>query len=310
MSQMTPAQARVIDPILSTVVRGYKHPGNIGFSLFPAVSVPKMGGTRIEFGKEDFKAVNTIRAPGGRIAEVQFGHTGTPYALTSHALAGKVPQEHVREASGTPAADQMGRAARSVMAMMLLELEREQAVLATTAGNFPSGSKTTLTSTDQWSHDSSTPGQDIEEASEVVRGKIGVRPNTLVIGAKVLARLKFHPKLLEAFKYTSGGSVTEEQVKQYFGVPNFHVGSAITASQAGVFSDVWGDFAILAYTAIGAADMGEPSFGYTYELNGSPDASGQRWDADTKSWKTDVEYYRAPEIVGAEAGYLFSDCLA
>lgn len=308
--QMTPAQTRVIDPIISGAVRGYKQGGLVGGSLFPTVTVMKSGGTRIEFDKEDFKSVNTRRAPGARVAEVQFGHSGTAFSLVHHALAGKVPQELVREAAGTPAADQVGRAARSVMRIMLLELEREQATLATTAANYPTGNKATLAGTDQWSHADSTPGDDIETASEAIRAKIGMRPNTIVLGAKVMARLRHHPDVVERVKYTSFGVPTDDQIRQYLGIPNLFVGDAITADAAGTFSDVWGDFVVLAYTAVGSEDMGEPSFGYTYQLNGSPNASEVWYDRDYKSWKTDVEFDRSAEIVGSDAGYLFSDVLA
>lgn len=308
-NQMTPGQARVIDPIISTAIRGYSHPGRVGNMLFPVVNVAKTGGTRIEFGKEDFKAVNTRRAPGARVAEVQFGHSGLPFALTSHALAGKVPQEMIREAAGTPASDVMARAGTAVMAMMLLELEREQAALATNAANYPTGNKVTLVGTAKWSDAASDPLGDVETAKEAIRSKIGLRPNTMIVGASVMSRLRNHPKIIDAVKYTSFGVPTVEQIRNFFGVPQFGVGEAITAAADDTFSDVWGDFVILAYTTIGSSGMGEPSFAYTYQLTGSPNGSEAYFDRSVKSWLTDVEFDRSPEIVGPEAGYLISDVL-
>ena len=65
MNQMTPAQARVIDPILTEIARGYG--GNqapIADILFPTVPVAQRGGRIIAFGPDDFKLYSTARAPG------------------------------------------------------------------------------------------------------------------------------------------------------------------------------------------------------------------------------------------------------
>lgn len=64
MPQMTPATARVIDPILTNVARGYANNALIGMSLFPAVPVQQRGGKIVSFGKEAFMTYATGRAPG------------------------------------------------------------------------------------------------------------------------------------------------------------------------------------------------------------------------------------------------------
>lgn len=306
--QMTPAQARVIDPILSSVVRGFKHSGNIlSEALFPYVSVPKRGGTRIEFGKEDFKAVTTIRTPGSRVGEVQFGHSGKTYALVDHALAAKVPQEHVQETAGTPAADQMGRAANSVMRILLLNLERDQAALATDAAKYAAGNKATLTGTDQWSAAAADIAQQVADWKAAVRGKIGMDPNTMVLPYKARNALRHNTQFQEAVKYTRGGFPTIEDIARFLEIERVFEAKAVTNPGDDTFSDVWGDFGWLGYVEASPSDMGMPSFGYTYRLNGHPLASEMWFDRDVKSWKSDVEFTRSPEIVGADAGYLVTD---
>jgi hypothetical protein len=79
--QMNTSQARVIDPILSTVARGYKNAELVGNLLFPFVPVGQRGGTIITFGREDFRLYNTARAPGAQTKRVQYGHSGAPFAL-------------------------------------------------------------------------------------------------------------------------------------------------------------------------------------------------------------------------------------
>ena len=58
------------------------------------------------------------------------------------------------------------------------------------------------------------------------------------------------------------------------------------------------------------SDMGLPSYGYTYRLNGHPTASEMWYDRDLKSWKSDVTFARSAEIVGADSGYLISAAVA
>lgn len=304
-NQQTPAQSRVIDPILSSIVRGYKHPQNVlTEALFPFVDVTKRGGTRIEFGVEDFRAVNTQRAPGSRIAEVQFGHAGLPYALTDHALAAKVPQEMVQESAGTPASDQMGRANISVMRIMLLELERAQAALATTAGSYAAGNKVTLTAGTEWSDITSDIIGMVEDWKAAVRAKIGMDPNTLILPWGCMKAIKKHTQLKDLLKVTDGVP-TLQHLQDALEIERiFRVGSI--SSDGSAFSDVWGDFGLLAYVEANPSSAGEPSFGYTYRMAGHPSATPTRWDPDTKSWKSDVEFTRSPEIVGIDSGYLVS----
>lgn len=49
MPQMTTGAARVVNPILSTVARGYRNESYIGLRLFPYVPVGQRGGKIITF---------------------------------------------------------------------------------------------------------------------------------------------------------------------------------------------------------------------------------------------------------------------
>ena len=58
MPQATPGQARVVDPILSAVARGYRSPkAAVANVLFPIVTVGLRAGRIISFGPDDFKLV-------------------------------------------------------------------------------------------------------------------------------------------------------------------------------------------------------------------------------------------------------------
>ena len=314
MPQLSPSQARVIDPILTTVAQGYKNAELVGPALFPYVPVQQRGGKIITFGKEDFQLYATGRTPGAATRRVQFGYSGSSYALESHSLEGLVPQELMQEAQAVPGINMATSAISKVQAIIALRLEKAQADLATTAGNYGASNKLALSSTARWSDLTSgvsDPVNDIEAAKEAVRAQIGRYPDTVVIGAAVMAKLRQHPKIVDRIKYTGRDVATPELLASLFGVQRVLIGGAVSATDAGVFSDVWGKNVVVAYTALGTlADQGQPTYGYTYRLGGYPMVEPPYEDRNAKSWIYPVTDEVAPVIAGASAGYLLSSVVA
>lgn len=312
-AQMTPSGTRVVDPILTTVAQGYKNADFVGNALFPVVPVSQRGGSIISFAKEDFQLYNTGRAPGAKTSRVQFGCSSGKYALEQHSLEGLVPFEIMQEANAVPGIDMGKVAVMKVQNIIALRTEKAQADLATTAANYAASNKATLAGTDQWSDYSgiSQPNKLIASAIEVVRSKVGKRANTVVIGAAVFAALKNHPVIIDRLKYTGRDVVTTELLASLWDVKRVFVGDAVYADDAGTFSDVWGKSVVAAYTEIGSlADMGLPSYGYTYRLDGNPAVEVPYQDRNAKSWIYPVTDELSPVIAGALAGFLYSNVVA
>lgn len=310
---MSASGARVIDPILTTVAQGYQNAEFIGMNLFPSVPVGQRGGKIITFGKEDFALYNTARAPGANTKRIQYGYSGSPFALESHSLEGLVPFELMQEADAVPGIDLGRGAVLKVQNIVGLRLEYAQAQLSTTAANYPVGNKITLSGTGQWSDQTtgvSDPVKDIETAKEAVRGKIGKRPNTVAMGAAVWAQLRTHPKIIDRIKYTGRDSATPELVANLFGVKRVLIGDAIYDNN-GTFADVWGKSVVVAYTEMASvAELGVPSFGYTYRLGGYPLVEQPYQDRNAKSWIYPITDEVSPVIAGSTAGYLISAAVA
>lgn len=314
MPQLTPSQARVIDPILSTVAQGYKNSELIGSALFPIVPVGTRGGKIITFGKEDFALYNTSRAPGANTRRVQFGYSGASFALESHSLEGQVPIELMEEGQAVPGIDQGSIAVYKTQNIIFSRLEYAQATLATTPGNYGAANKVTLSGTSQWSDLTSgvsDPIKDIETGKEAVRKQIGRRPNTIVMGPSVFAMLKMHPKVIDRMKYTGRDIATPELLASLFDVKRVIVGEAVYTDGAGVMQDMWGKYVVVAYTEMsGVADAGSPTYGYTYRLRGYPMVEQSYQERNSKSWIYPVTDEVAPVIAGASAGYLISGAVA
>lgn len=306
-------QARVVDPVLTEIVQGYRNADRVGQVLFPAVDVNQRGGQVLEFGKEVFQTINARRAPGADTQSVAFGYLGKPYQLVQDALNSPVPREIMEDARNVPGIDLGTRATNVVMNILTLTLECEQAAIATNADTYDADHKLSLAGADQWSDPASDPAGDVEAAKDAVRRTAGIEPNRMVISKPVFSALKFHPKVTERFKYTSAESITAKMLANLFDLDEIAVGKASvldTADDNAPFTDVWGNAAVLAYVPASPKGMEEPSFGYTYRLKGHPFVEAPWWDDNRKSWVYGVTYERLPVLTGIASGFLFQNVVA
>lgn len=304
--------AGVVDPILSTHARGYKNSSFIHTTLFPRVLVPSRSAKVIKFGKDDFRRAQTRRAPGADTARIQFGFGADTVSLTQDALEGVVPFEIQQEAAGMPGIDLAKLHINKVLKAIELGHEIDAAAIARTAASYDANHKLALVGADRWTSTTSDPAADIDEASDNIRRSIGTSPNTLVVGPSAAKALKRHPKVKEQFKYTSDRSITMEMLAQAFELERVVVGKAVylpeTAADTAMATDIWGDDAILAYVPPEEdAEMGEPSYGYTYELTGFPMVEEPYADRRAKSWVYPTTSERRVYLTGAESGFLFQN---
>lgn len=301
-----PQQIRVIDPVLSNVVQGYRNPELVGYSLFPPVPVAASGGQIIEFGKESFTLFASQRAPGGSTLSVSFGYQGKPYALENHSLEGLVPREYLRDGMVVPGIDLGERAVRLVMKSLLLGLENQQATLARAAASYPSTNKVNVASAPWTDKVNGNPSQDIETAKNAVRSQVGIEPNTVVLSAKAFAAAKVHPLIIDRFKYTGRDAIAADMLASIWDVATVKIGRAMVFA-GGAMSDVWGGDVVVAYVPQSTSGQEEPSYGYTYEMIGHPMVEEARYEGNQKSWMYPVTHERAPVITGITSGYLIQN---
>lgn len=305
------SSARVIDPILTTLAQGYRQAEFIGDKLFPRVPVTARGGKVLEFGKESFQRYASRRAPGTRTARIDFGYSGKPFSLYQDSLEAPVPREIAQDAAAVPGID-LGRGAVStVMRAILLNQEIDQATLATTASNYEADSVLVLTSTAKWSAETGTPITDIDNAREVIRRKCGIYPNVVTLSAKAFNAARNNPtvlaRVLNGGKNAEPAQVTREALAVLFNVDEVVVGAGIYMEGAASL-DIWGNDVVLAYVpkSLGgnSMDMAQPSYGYTYTLNGNPLVETPYWEQQSKSWIYGVTFERAPVLSGIASGFL------
>lgn len=306
------AQTRVVDPILSEHARGYRRPGNVGNALFPVAPVDSYGGQVITFGKEAFRLYNSKRAPGARTKRIEFGYSGEKYSIVPSALEALVPYERMRDAAAVPGINLATRAVNLVLASQQLETEYEQATIARNASNYDADHKVALVGTARWTGEDSDPSKDINTGMEAIGDTIGVEGNTVLLSRHAFNALKFNASIIERIKYTGRDAVTVDLLKALWGVDNIVVGGAkVATGQADTLSEVWGDDVIVAYVAAGGGDgtgnAEEPSYGYTYAIEGMPSVEEPYQDKNARSWVYQVANDCTPVLSGMTAGYLIQN---
>lgn len=312
--QLAAPAARVIDPVLTAAARGYTNAMFIHRALFPAVPTSARGGVRIEFDRTDFRRTRSKRAPGATTQRVQFGHEGHKFALNQHRLAGMQPLEPAQDAMTVAGLDMNMRTVDGTQMLVELEKEIDAATIATAADTYDASHRMALVGTAQWSDDSSDPVDNVTDAIEIIRQATARRPNTIVMGGRVFSKLRKHSAALDHIRYKDAEGrkkiATREDIGMMFDIPNVVVGDAIYADENDNTIDVWGNNVVIAYTEIGSTSRYVPSYGYGYQLTGTPLVEEPVFDRDTNSWLYYFCDEYSQEVVGKDAGFLIQDAVA
>lgn len=161
-----------------------------------------------------------------------------------------------------------------------LQLRRERAL---SANLFASGKgwtdKVGGTDFTQWSDlQNSSPLVDMVTFNDTVELAIGREGNTLLIGKPVWNVLRWHPDLIEVVKNVERGVVTEQLVRDLFGIDRLLIGRAIytsdpegTAESSVTYQRIWGKSGLLLYLTPRPA-LNAPAAMYTLVWNRVPNA--------------------------------------
>lgn len=294
---------RVVDPVLTNLVRGYRNAQFVGETLFPLASMDKEAGIIPLFGKETFQVWDTERAIRAESNQMTGSEVSTmDVVLREHDLAAAVDYRESAESMF----DAEANAARRVKDAIDLRREVTCAQLAQNASTYLSGAKVTLAGANRWVNGGGDPIADIERGKEVIRSRIGIRPNTITMGAPVYASLKFHPKLQEQLGGNERKLITVEHLKVLFGVDNINIGEALAGN--GTLGDIWSDNLVMAYVrpaGDSAASYEDPSFGYTLRRKGMPETDKYDGNGGKIRYVRHTDIYK-PVVVGADAGYLIA----
>jgi hypothetical protein len=198
----------------------------------------------------------------------------------------------------------------------LIELEIEKRVAAATFVTGVWGTSNTLSGTSQWSDfANSDPIADADTAIRTILRNTGSKPKNLFMGLLAWEKLKEHPLVLDKYKHTQVGVMTEGLVAAVLGVDMLTVGSSVenTAAEGQVFvgADIWTDNVLFQVVNPPSLDVAASAFTIMWNERGNiPWAVESYREEQTRGDINRVFTHIAPKIVSSQHGYLFLDAVA
>lgn len=308
---------RIADPILTSLVQGFRNGEVIGDKLCTPVKMAKETGRFPAFGKEAFVIRGDMkRAIGGKVARLSTQSGYVTMSLSEYALGFGVENRELNDWAGTP--DQLVNS-RMIQTVDNIALYREslQATLLTTYSNYASGfyasgaSKAWATTGD--------PIKDFDDMRETIRKANGRRPNKAWFTPSAWVLFRNNPAVLNRIKY--GGSpidpamVTtqmaaallevDEVLVGYavYGVPSLNGADGGVKKSALTMGYVWEktNSCCAGMCIVGTGGGIEPALAYTWERMNSPVVESY-YDNSTKETKYDYEHFFDPAMTLNSAG--------
>lgn len=317
---MTLAEIRLKqNPILTSLLLGMGQGTMIAEKLFPRLPQTLSSVTLAQLGDERLRRYNTRRAPGTATKRVNIKYEGKTYTIDQHAIEVPLPREFFREADESKKLNvgsylDISRIGMTTANDILgLGYELDTAELATNGDTYAAGHVLALAGATKWSAATGTPVTDILAAADIIRKKIGKRPNTLTFSADAFTAVKTNPEVKSQLPSTQTGPATLEQLKMIFNVAEIMVGDAVWVDGNDAGQDVWGNNAILAYVPKiggngGDISLAEPGLGFTNVIEGHPFAETPYYEPGIKSWVYGATFERRPNVAYNTAGFLFQNC--
>lgn len=305
-------------PLSNMAVQAFQQGNLVGQRLFPVVPVDKQSNKYYVINKADWMRLpdTDVRAPKNAPRRIEFSVSSDSYFATNYALAAEAAFEDL--VNQDQAIQLRNRNIALVTSRLALGMEKRIASKVTSISNCGSG--VSLSGTAKWSNFSnSNPIADVTTGHAFMRTNTGFRPNVAVIDFDTLQILRRHPVLLDMYKYTSGGMVTLDQIKESFMVNEIIQAEAIYNSakegQAASMSNIWGNICLLAYVDAGAVGPETATFGLGYRwtdpMLGQPMAARVYDDPDPgkRVEIQDAQYYQDEKIVAQQLSYLVTGTL-
>lgn len=237
--------------------------------IFPPVIVNKTATKKYQYDFSNLRLVADLATSKDVANRVDYAVFSSSLNTQLHKLAGEIDPHDERNADA-PVADIQQDTAANVMERLLLNRESAMATAVSTSASYPAGLTSTLGAGVTWASAAGDPEGDAKTAAIAVKQNCGQPPDSLALSWTALQYLKQSPALKDRLKYTSGQSVTEEQIKNLLMVKNLFVASS-TYNTAGLeggtdaLGDIWDDFAL--FFVQGKQALRTMSYGNMYLRN-------------------------------------------
>lgn len=259
---------------------------------------------------------NTLRAPRTAARRVEFNVSSDSYYAHNYALAGENAMEDL--ANADLAVQLRQNTTRLVVGNLKKDQERRIANLVTSISNVGSGVQ--LTGVNKWNDSSSDPIADITTGHAFIRQKTGLKANVAVIDEDTHTIVRRHPLLLDMYKYTSGGELNDQQLREVFKVQRILVGegiveNALEGASASSVTNIWGNNVVLAHVGPNTG-LQSQTFGLRFQWRNPifPANMGVSTAVENQAGQKKVEvleagYFQDEKVVASELAYVIQNTL-
>lgn len=286
--------------------------------IFPSVPVDNKSDVYYTLDSRAFLRIHdTKRSPKSKANRIEFDVSTDTYLCHNYALATDNPLEALANADKAIQLRENG--AMLVTTGLGRDWERRVANMVTSLTNLGSG--VALTGAQKFSDFvGSDPIGVVNTGHAFIRGRTGLAGNTAIIDTDTLTTLRRHPALLDMYKYTSGGELTDAQIMSAFKVQRLLVGQAIMDNSiegqtTASITNIWGNNLIICRLAP-PAGLKTATFGlsmrWTPEGMPAPFAIGRQTFSGPGTENVEVieaQYYQAEKIVARDLAYGISGTL-
>ena len=297
---------RMVDPVLTNIAIGYKNSAFISETLFPVVTVDKESVRVPKFGKESFRLWATDRAPRATSNEMTPDKAGLiEVMLHEHDMGYPLDRREVAESMF----DEQSKAAKRAKDAIELQREVTAATLAQNPSIYDATAKTVIAPASAWTFDAGDPLKIVEDGKEAMRNRIGLRPNTMVMGPDVYKILKYSKALQAQLGANEKKVITLDILRDLFSIKTIVIGEAVySTDKKDSTGNIWGKNILMAYVAESDSDQESPSYGYTFRRRGYPQVDTYNKEGGKIQVCRYTDIYNVT-VIGADAGHLIQDCV-
>ncbi len=298
------------NPVLSKLSVGFPNDGHIADEVCPPIDVgeDKEQGNYPVWDKYNLQSnIDDLRSIKGDSNEVDNQQaTLTTYSCDAHSLANTIDPRTFKQHRHK----ELHLAARrqeTLLSLLLLKKENRVATLFTTAANYASANKKTLTGSDRWSDPISSPEAEIETQREVV-ALSGMDPNTIAMGINRWRTMRQHPEIRALIKNTDSHLLTDDMVPpKLWGLKLEVAGSRNVTSKQGsteTIARLWGNFVWMGYVNKTPNPIREePTFAYKFRAAGRVTETFQQRKNEILDVQEDISVNK---ITLAASGFLWT----
>lgn len=304
----------------------YANDEYIGLGLCPAVPTTKKSDTYYTYDKRSRLNTPTNDEVGdyGDAVEVEDARADATYVCVPRATKRRLAAT-VLSNQDAPL-DEMLDLGESVAEHRELRREQRIATVMTTAGNFPTGNKATLSGADQWNSASGgNPIAKLQAADAALWRGRGVAKTKAYSSLDVYHVLSRHPDILGLFQYggSSVGLATPDMIAKFLGWDEYLVGRARqdTADEGATasYGRIWGNY-FGVVRVMERASLRNAAFAATIRWT-LPGVAGSSGGIVTKQWFDPkqglggshwVEQGEAEDhkVIASDTGFLYTDPIA